>query len=56
MKTQTIIFDVPKAKKHSVRYDTTQSEAVIGSIYVLRTAFDGKEAPKKLKVTIEAVS
>lgn len=56
MKTQVVVFDIPKSKKHSVRYDTTEVEPAVSSIYVSRACFDNEPTPKKLKVTIEDVS
>jgi hypothetical protein len=54
MNTQIIIFDKPEGKKHSVRYDTTEDNPAIGTIYV-RREYLGTKAPKKLKITIEEV-
>jgi len=55
MDTQVIIFDEPVHKKHSVRFDTSDKDAIISSVYVKRGCF-GVVAPTKLKVTIEDVS
>ena len=56
MKTQTVIFDQPKSKKHSVRFDTSEPEPAVSSIYVSRSCFKDEAVPKKLKVTIEDIS
>ena len=56
MLTQVVIFDTPKSKKHSVRFDTSEPEPAVSSIYVSRKCFDGEAVPKKLKVTIEDIS
>jgi len=52
MKEQTIIFDVMVPKKHSIRYDTTDKNSAVSSIYIKRTVFGDKTVPKKVKVVI----
>jgi hypothetical protein len=54
MEKQTIVFDKPEGKKHSVCYKTSQQEPAVTSIYVMRTAL-GSPVPRKIKVTIEEV-
>ena len=54
MEKQTIIFDHLEPKKHSVRYETLDLDAAIGTIYVKRMAL-GNPVPKKIRLTIEEV-
>jgi hypothetical protein len=52
MEKQVIIFDDMEPKKHSVRYNTSNKEAAIDSVYIKRTAI-GSTVPVKVKITIE---
>jgi hypothetical protein len=54
MKKQTIVFDKPEGKKHSVCFKTSQDDPAITSVYVMRSHL-GSPAPKKIKITIEEV-
>jgi hypothetical protein len=49
---QTIVLDKVLPKKHSVRYDTSDKEAAISTIYLMRSAL-GSSIPKVIKVTVE---
>lgn len=55
MKEQIIIFDTPIAKKHSIRYDTSDKTAAVSSVYIKRTAFGTEPVPEKVKVVITSV-
>ena len=50
----TIIYDKAEPKKHSVRYNTSQAEPAVSSIYISRSALGG-QIPLLIKVTIEEV-
>jgi hypothetical protein len=53
MDKQTIIFDSYEDKKHSVCYKTSEKDAAIKSVYVMRHALGGS-IPTRLALTIEA--
>jgi hypothetical protein len=55
MEKQVIVYDKSDPKKHSVRFNTSEDDAAIDSIYIKRTHL-GNPIPKKLKVTIEEVT
>ena len=54
MEKQVIVFDKVIPKKHSVRFDTTDPEAAVSSIYIKRDCL-GSSTPKKVCITIEEV-
>lgn len=44
----------PSEKKHVVRYDSSDDDAALSSVYVSNAAIASLGNPKKIKVTIEA--
>ena len=52
MKEQTIIFDVMVPKKHSIRYDTTDKNSAVSSIYIKRSVLGDEGIPEKVKIVI----
>jgi len=52
MDKKVIIFKEQIPKKHSVCFKTSDKEAAVTSIYVMRASM-GKPIPKAIKVTIE---
>ena len=55
MEKQVIVFDTSIPKKHSVCFKTSQADAAITTVYVMRTGL-GKPIPTKIKVTVEEVT
>ena len=47
---QTVKFDVKVPKKHSVRYDTTDKNACVTTIYIKREML-GDEIPDRIEAT-----
>jgi len=47
---QTVKFDVKAPKKHSVRYDTTDKNACVTTIYIKREML-GDEIPDGIEAT-----
>ena len=52
MEKKEIVFDLAEPKKHSICFKTTEKDAPIQSVYLMRTAF-GAEEPKRIKITVE---
>jgi hypothetical protein len=53
MKARIITLVKNSEKKHSVRYDATAKDSPITAVYIMKSAFEGKDYPDKIKVTIE---
>jgi hypothetical protein len=52
--TQVVVeLGTPQPKKHSVRFDASDPDAALTSVYVSNAALAELGDPKKLKVTIE---
>ena len=47
-----VVLPIKTSKKHSVRYDSKDKEALVTTIYISNNAFQD-EAPKAVKITIE---
>lgn len=54
MEKIVVVFDQLEPKKHSLRFNSSEQEPAVSSIYVSRKAFVG-EVPTKIKITIEEV-
>ena len=55
MKTTTTTFELEKETKNTVRYSETPDEGVapvVNTVYIQKHVV-GKDAPKKIKVTLE---
>lgn len=48
----TIVFDQPDGKKHSTRFDSSDKDAAVSTIYVRKPFF---QSAKKIRVTLEEV-
>jgi len=55
MEKQEIICNLYEEKKHSIRYNGLGNDPAIASVYVMKVAFAGHNAPKQIKITIEEV-
>jgi hypothetical protein len=51
--TTTIMFDDKEPKNHSIRWNSTDKDAAVSSIYIRKPLFG---TAKKIRVTIEEVS
>jgi hypothetical protein len=43
----------PEQKKHSVRYNSTVNDAVIRSVYIMKTAFPKGVYPEQVTLKLE---
>lgn len=53
-KKVTVKLSSPQEKKNVVRYDSTDDDAALSSVYVTKAALKSLGNPKAIKVTIEA--
>lgn len=53
-KKVTVVLSDPQEKKHVTRYDSTDDDAALSSVYVSKSTIKTLGSPAKIKVTIEA--
>lgn len=51
--TRVVAFMSNEPKKHSVRYNCTESDPIVDSVYIRRAAWT--KMPRGVKVTIEPI-
>lgn len=49
----SVVLEDPQPKKHVVRYDSSEDDPAMSSVYISKKAFEALGSPAKVKITIE---